>query len=241
MNTRIGSIAALALLLGPCFSIPGHAQIPVTDIGAITQLITQAITLKNQLETAKAQLLEAENTYKAFTGGRGMEKLLTGVVRNYLPPDFAELERALTDTGSSFGALAAEIQGLIRGNAILTDADLTRLSPVQRQLMLDGRRNAAGLAAVSRSALANSSARFASLQGLINAIPTATDAKAIADLQARIQSETTLLQNENTKLQALYQVEAAQGLLRSQRLREQSIAETGNLRDLPAMGLATRR
>ena len=56
------------------------------------------------------------------------------------------------------------------------------------------------LQVTSRQALQVSSERFASLQQLIDAIPTATDPKAILDLQARIAAEQAMLQNEQTKL-----------------------------------------
>ena len=91
--------------------------------------------------------------------------------------------------------------------------------------------------ALSRSALANSSDRFASLQTLIGAIGTATDQKGALDLNARIASEVAMLQNEQTKLQGLYQVAQSQEWARAQRAREQAIADQGALRQLPAMGL----
>jgi type IV secretion system protein VirB5 len=231
------STVGLALVFALIASSPTRAQIPVTDVGAILQLVTQVRTLQEQLLTAHDHLTQARETYASMTGPRGMENLLGNVVRNYLPPDWVELEAAIADTGGAFGALAVDIQSLVATNAILADADLEQLTAVQRQLLQDGRHNAAGLAVLSRSAVANSSERFESLQGLIEAIPAAEDPKAIADLQARIQIENGLLQNEATKLQALYQVEAAQAQLRTQRLHEQGIADTGNLRDLPALGL----
>ena len=46
-----------------------------------------------------------------------------------------------------------------------------------------------------------------------------------------------MLQNEQTKLDVLYQAAQAEQWARSQREREQAIADIGSLRDLPAMGL----
>ena len=90
---------------------------------------------------------------------------------------------------------------------------------------------------VAEQALSNSSARFASLQSLINAIPRATDEKAVLDLQARIQAEQGMLANEHTKVDLLLQAAEAEDLARQQRDRERAIAEIGTLRALPAMGL----
>ena len=91
--------------------------------------------------------------------------------------------------------------------------------------------------AIARTALANSSDRFASLQQLIGAIGGAADTKAALDLNARIVAEQTMLQNEQTKLQLLSQVAQSQEAARAQQLREQALADQGSLRQLPAMGL----
>ena len=63
------------------------------------------------------------------------------------------------------------------------------------------------------------------------------DQKAALDLNARIASEEAMLQNEQTKLQGLYQVAQSQEWARAQAAREQAIADQGSLRQLPAMGL----
>jgi type IV secretion system protein VirB5 len=81
------------------------------------------------------------------------------------------------------------------------------------------------------------SARFASLQQLIDAIPGATDAKAVMDLQARIAAEQLMLQNEQTKLMVLQQAMEAEERARRQRAGEFAIANIGSLRRLAPVGL----
>ena len=83
----------------------------------------------------------------------------------------------------------------------------------------------------------NVSARFEAIQTLINAIPRAEDEKAILDLQARIQAEQGMLENENSKLHVLYEAAQSQEQTARQRADEQAIQDIGNLRALPAMGL----
>jgi type IV secretion system protein VirB5 len=58
---------------------------------------------------------------------------------------------------------------------------------------------------------------------LLDKVNAAPDAKDIADLQARIQVEQVMLQNESNKLQALQQLAAAQRDLQIQQGREISI------------------
>ena len=82
--------------------------------------------------------------------------------------------------------------------------------------------------ALTQQALSTTSSRFASIQQLITAIGSATDAKGALDLQARIQSEQGLLQTESTKLGILYQVVQAEELTRKQQARENAIASVGS-------------
>jgi type IV secretion system protein VirB5 len=216
---------------------PAAAIIPVIDATALVQLISQLQTMENQLQTAGNQLTEAQNTLQSMSGRRGMENLLSGTTRNYLPTDWTQLAAALNDTGSAYGALEREVQGIIRQNAVLTDAELSSLTPALRELVSTGRQNAAALEGLSRQALANTSQRFAAIQQLIQAIGTATDQKAVLDLQARIGAESGMLQNEASKLQTLYRITDAEERARIQRVREYAVADVGSLRALPAMGL----
>ena len=228
---------ALPLSLLLCANRPTDAAMPVIDVSAVGQLVSQLHTLQGQLATARDQLTEAHNTLSALSGPRGMEQLLATAPRNYLPQSWTEMSATLTNLGSAYGALASDIQGLIATNSVLAPAQLQLLTAAQQQLIAQSRQQVAGLAAVARAALATSSQRFGSLQGLITAIGTASDAKGIYDLQARIQAESGMLQNEATKLQALYQAQAAQAGLLAQQVREQGIADAGNLRTLPALAL----
>jgi type IV secretion system protein VirB5 len=216
---------------------PAMAQIPVTDIAALTQLLTQFETMQNQLVTAQNQLTQAESTLQSMSGTRGMQNLLGRVNRNYLPTDWEELAAALNQTGGVYASLANDIRQLTIKNAVLTDAQLAALTPAQRELIESARQNAAGLEGLSRQALATTSKRFAALDGLIDAIGTASDQKSILDLQARIAAESGMLQNEASKLASIYRVTDAEERARLQRTRESALADVGSLRALPAMGL----
>jgi type IV secretion system protein VirB5 len=213
------------------------AAMAVVDIRAITQLVQQIRTMQQQLETARSQLTQAQSEFQSMTGGRAMESLLAGTVRNYLPADWAQLDQALRGTIGAYGALAAELQSVVDSNAVLSSEQVAALSPWQREQLNESRRSAAMLQVTARQALANSSDRFAAIQQLIDAIPRATDQKAILDLQARIAAEQGMLQNEQTKLDILERTAQAEELSRRQRIREQAIADIGSLRRLPAMGL----
>ncbi len=227
-------------VLGVLLSIgitPSAQAIPVVDAGAIAQLIKQVTAMKQQLTVARDHLTQAKQTFQSMNGSRGMEKLLSGTVRNYLPADWAQLDAAIRQGIGSYQALAADVQAAIQGNAVLSAQQLALFSPAEREQLDAARRSAAMLQVTARQALSATSNRFASIQQLIDAIPRAQDPKAIMDLQARIAAEQGMLANEQTKLQVLYQAAQAEEWARVQRAREQAIADIGSLRSLPAMGL----
>ncbi len=233
MKRVIGIVVALL-----CWGVqPAHAQFAVIDIGAITQLITEVEQLDEQINIAHEHLTQAKAAYAAITGGRGMDLLLSDTVRNYLPEDWAQLVDAMNGVQGAFGALARDVNATVERNAVLSQAALNDLAAPEREALIARRRSVAVLEALARTALANASDRFGRLQQLIDAIPRATDEKAVLDLQARIGAEQGMLTNEATKLQVLYQAAQVEALTAKQRADEQAIADIGHLMDLPPMGL----
>jgi type IV secretion system protein VirB5 len=224
LNKWISIAAVLAMLsVAPA----ARAQWAVVDVGAIAQAIQELATLKQQLTTLEQEFNQAQQTYQSMTGSRGMQTLLSGINRNYFPANSSQL----------LSALASPINSAINGNAILTSQQLAIYSPAQQQQLNAWRSNAALMQVTASQAYANSSSRFGSIQQLIGAIPSASDQKGILDLQARIQAEIGMLQNEQTKLQMLYQLVQAQELSLKQRSREQALADVGSVRSLPPIGL----
>jgi P-type DNA transfer protein VirB5 len=232
-------LPVLTCLIGLIVAPASHAQWAVVDVGAITQLIQEVNYWKQQIQAMSSQLNQLQSTYNAMTGNRGMQNLLpmSPQTRNYLPPDWQGLMAALNGLSGSYGVLAGQLNSTLAGNAILTPTQLSRLS-MQEQAQLQSSRNSAALMqATSQQALQASSQRFASLQQLINAIPSATDQKGALDLQARISAEQAMLQNEQTKVQTLNQALQADERARQQRAQELSISNIGSLRNLPPLGL----
>jgi type IV secretion system protein VirB5 len=220
------SIVAMALAI-LSVAPAARAQWAVVDVGAIAQLIQEVQQMQQALQVAQNELNQAQQTYQSMTGGRGMEMLLAGTVRNYLPANWAQLSTSL----------AGPIQSAMNANAVLTAAQWAALSPAEQQQLTAARTNAALLQVATQQAYSTTSSRFSFVQQLIGAIGGASDQKGILDLQARIQAEQGMLQNDQTKLQVLFQLVQAQELERRQRTREQAIADVGSVRNLPPIGL----
>ena len=217
-------IAALGLL---AIAPAAHAQFAVIDVAAVTQLVTEVQNLEQELIVAREHLAEAQTELRSITGDRGMEQLLAGTNRNYLPADWGQLAAALDDTGSAYPALSASIQQALAENTVLTPQQVATLSPEGQQQLAADRSTVALLQAVSRQALANASGRFADLQQLINTIGTASDQKGILDLNARIGAEQAMLENEQTKLIMLLAAADSQRWADEEQDRERAIAGQG--------------
>ena len=218
------ALTVLALLTA---TPAAQAQFAVIDVASLTQLMSQVRALEQQLETARNQLTQARAEFQAMTGGRSMERLLGGTARNYLPPSWESLESALQGTSGAYPGLARDLDRALVDVSVLSPAQLAALSPQAAAQLRAQRQSAALLQALTHEALANSSSRFAAIQQLIDAIARAGDQKAILDLQARIAAEVGMLQNEQTKLQVLYQSAEAQQWADAQRLGELTIAGHG--------------
>jgi type IV secretion system protein VirB5 len=212
-----------ACLIACCAGVPAaRAQWAVIDAPAIVQLIQEVQTMAQQLATAKDQLLQAKQALQTMTGDRGMAQLLGGTVRNYLPSDWTQVTGALQGAGG-FAPLSADVLGIIAANTVLSPQRMASLSASGQQQIQAARQWSAMQQALAHQALANASNRFASLQSLIAAISTAADQKGILDLQARINAELGMLQNEQTKLQILNQSTEAQAVALDQQARERII------------------
>ena len=216
-------ISVLGLLRTP----GAHAQLAVVDVRAIGQLLQEVQVLNQTLQTARSQLSQAQAQFQALTGSRGMQNLLSGTVRNYLPTSEAELLSALQG-GGSYSSLSTAIQSAAQANAVLSAGQLALLSPADQQRLLEARATVALLQGLSGTALSNASGRFTDIQQLITTIGTATDPKAILDLQSRVSTEQGMLQNEQTKLQTLYQAAEALHWSDRERSREQAVAGHGD-------------
>jgi type IV secretion system protein VirB5 len=204
-----------------------QAQFAVIDVASVAQLMSEVKTLEQQLATAQADLAQGQTAYRSTVGDRGMEQLLAGTVRNYLPPNWNGLQSAFQSANSSYPALSSDLNTALTANAVLSTQQLAGLSPAASQQMQSSRQSVALLQAVSHEALATTSNRFTSLQQLIDAIARAGDQKSALDLHARIGAETGMLQNEQTKLQVLYQSAQAEQWANEQRTREQVVAGHG--------------
>src|SRR5580698_936593 len=130
-KSRISVSGLIALVL--LVAAPGaRAQWAVIDVSSIAQLMQQVQILDQALNTARGQLAQAQQEYQSIIGTRGMQNLLSGTVRNYLPSNTTDLMAALSQVNSGYSGLSASMQTAMRTNALLTPQQLAALPPTEQ-------------------------------------------------------------------------------------------------------------
>jgi type IV secretion system protein VirB5 len=231
MKRRSSFLAMLGawVLLGLGVTPQAHAQWAVIDVAAVQQLVSQISYWQQQIQAMQREYSQLQATHGALTGSRGMQALLpvSEAQRNYLPRDWAGVAQVLAGQSAQYSAMAAAVEAGVQGRAVLSAQRLAAMTAAERSSIEEERRAAMGLAVMTREAYAQAGARFASLAQLVQAVGTADDAKAIADLQGRIAAEQAMLGNEQAKLVVLAQVAEAERAVRDQQRRELAIAGHG--------------
>src|SRR5579862_9294931 len=146
---------------------PARAQFAVIDVASLTQLISQAQTLLQQLNAAQTQVAQAQTLFQSMTGPRGMQQLLNVANLNYLPTSAAELSAVEQGNAGLYPNLAAAISNAEMSNAVLSPAQLSSLSPDEQSSIGKARMAVAALQGIADQALADSSQRFTDIQELM--------------------------------------------------------------------------
>jgi P-type DNA transfer protein VirB5 len=226
---QLATTTAVCLFLLIAATNGASAAMPVIDVAAVTRLAQEITAWDEQLQGMRLQLAQLQRTTSALTGSRGMDQLLQvpPAARNYLPIDWTGLAGVTAGGGGIDPVLTRAARTQRDLNAILPAAALAGLPP-PLQLMLRNERDAVATTQVlTRAAYAHSSARFVSLSTLIDQIRNTPDAKAIAELQSRIEAEQAMLANEGVKLTALAQVADAERGARDLMRREVAVQSHG--------------
>jgi type IV secretion system protein VirB5 len=225
--------AAASLFLA--MSGSAQAQIIVYDPTSFAKLLQQTQTALNQLQQlerrvqqGEQQIQQGEQLLTSLNQISNVNTLATSLsqpaLRNFLPDANAFVSAATTAQSdlAALGAIGANAQTIRNANQLFT---APAGSAPGADLMAAGNRAALNLAtgeAVSQAA----AARLAGLQQLQTALNTAPNARAVLDLQARIQAEQAMIANDQMRLQGLAMVQAAQAQIQTQRDRERAAADS---------------
>jgi type IV secretion system protein VirB5 len=196
----------------------GHAQgIPVFD----AQNVIQAIATVAQLEQQVQQEIQI---YQSTVGTRGFGALLSNpVVANSLPSNWQSVYMAVQKGG--YAGLTGSAQALRSASEIYNCADQAGVDQrvCQRALNKPFQDKAFGMQAYQTELQ-----ELNQIQSLMQQIDVTQDPKGVAELQARIQSENTVVGNEMTKLQLFRMLAETEDRLVSEQQSELVLSRAGN-------------
>jgi type IV secretion system protein VirB5 len=175
-----------------------QAGIPVIDGANLAQSVQQVISwgqqaqqMAQQIQTQIQQLQQAQQMFESMNGMRGMAGLLQNpALKNYLPSDWQQVYSGVMS--GQYSGISGAAQDIMNATKIVAG--------MESQLRQFSVNKAATDKAMGMQAFSMMQQRLQQLLGLTQAIDSATDPKAIADLQARIAGEQAAIQNEQTKL-----------------------------------------
>jgi type IV secretion system protein VirB5 len=185
----------------------------------LTELKKQVDTLTSQLKVAQDQLSQAKQLYDSFnkrTNANDIGALLnTPQFRKVLPQQFSEIERLVEGQGG--GNFADAVNRYITQNRAYAgnSGNSYYQSELDRIARQTGAKHSLGQAVYDTA-----SQRIDALEELRARISSASDAKEILDLSARLQAEQALLQNDVLRMQGLAMIQQARTDMDRQRERE---------------------
>ncbi|EYR82841.1 P-type DNA transfer protein VirB5 [Shinella sp. SUS2] len=210
--------AALAAVLVLSAGGASGQGIPVIDQTAILKHIESIARLNDQLEALHKQIEQAQELYGSLNKLTDMADVASVLndpaIRKALPSDFAAIEGLLKGDGT--GVFKDSASKFLEGNSTYrTDADdfyAKELARVQNKN--------AGQMSLGQQIYDAATKRIDGIDQLREKISTASDAKDIADLQARLQAEQAFLQTDVLRMEGLRMVQQAQNQVDEQRKAE---------------------
>ncbi len=239
MKIRFFALLAMCLTLaagnarsGVPVSVLGDVTATANQIENMAQMLQQYALLESQLNELGNQFKQMEKDYESVTGNRNLGEILNDPnFREYLPDDWQNTYNQIRKNG--YDGLSSTAK-TIRDDTMIYDRCQNMTNPETRRVCEARSVKAAQDKAFAEDAYKTSVERVNQIESLMQKINTTNDPKSIAELNARIQAEQAMLQNEQTKI-VLYQSSS----LAEQRLIDQQLEEAAAKRNRAKYGNKT--
>jgi type IV secretion system protein VirB5 len=182
----LGSVVVGALLFGPGAFAQG---IPVISVSELAQDLLVVQNLKSQLTSMTAQ-------FNALTGNRSLGQILNNPsLVNYLPSQWQSVYSQVK---------SGQLQGLSSAaTQVMNDEGMTSTTTTQSRY----NETLASNKAMTMAAYQSSADRLTNIQSLMQQSDLTQDPAAKADLQNRLSAENAMIQNEQTRLNLMVQLQ----------------------------------
>ena len=215
MNLKPALLVCALAVTQPAFA----GGVPVIDATAIANSKTE---FAKEIAQMVKELEEAKRLYDAVNGLTEMADIVDALndpkVRELLGPDAMSIASALDVNIDALGDLSDTANGFLDHTRV-TASDVSAEDFYRQELDRIGARTARD-AAVGDRIVQSADDRLAGLERLRQAIGTASTQKEIDALQARLQVESAMLQNDTNRIQGLAMLQEAQSAVEAQRERE---------------------
>ena len=227
------AVRALAIVSGLAMSMPAFAQgIPVYDSSTFLQTLSTVKNTLSMIEQGKQQISQATDMFNSVNKLTNVNQIApslnTDAVRHLLPSDARDIQRLMSSDMSGLGSLGSAAGRIRSSNRIELPElrpDATAFERSNRDAISRNGDMAARDAAIAEAAYGVTTQRTTGLEELRSSLDSASDAKDVMDIQARIGVENAHIQNDAVQLQALQMRQAAEARLRSQRESETNLSK----------------
>jgi len=222
----------LAIIGGLAISVPAFAQgIPVHDSSTFLQTLSTVKNTLSIIEQGKQQISQATDMFNSVNKLTNVNQIAsslnTDAVRHLLPSEARDIQRLMSSNMTGLGTLGTAA-GRIRSNNRVElpelRSDATAFERSNRYAISRNGDMAARDAAIAEAAYGVTAQRTTGLEVLRSSLDTASDAKDVMDIQARVGVENAHIQNDAVQLQALTMRQLAEQRIRSQQESEQILA-----------------
>ena len=232
---RRPTILTATALLVVTAAAPVRAEMVVTDPGAYTKMLDQIREAQAQLSQLQEQVRQGteiigqgQRLYDSLNQISNVNSigglLNTPAVRTLLPAEFSDSRRLMSGDLQDLGSLASRATTIRDSNRIYSpvgDAGIGEAEQFYRDTLEKAGVRAARDMAVGERVTQTADQRLQGLEQLREALSTAPNARAVLDLQARIEAEAAMIQNDQMRLQGIAIMQAADQRLQDQREREE--------------------
>ena len=231
MRFLASTLARAALCASMLFGATGaNAGIPVIDVAAIVQAVQEVMQSVQQIQNQIRQIQQLQSQLDAVTGARNLGDILNNpALQNYIPANATQLVgnvqsngyAGLTDAARTLRNAQMTYNCLNLAGNERTQCQASLAMPYQQQAFM-------------QDAMDASRARIAQIQSLMRQINATPDAKAVAEIQARIEAENAMLQHQQTQINLIRGMAEADARVAESRAKEaqlQQASRTGRLED----------
>jgi type IV secretion system protein VirB5 len=231
---KVAMMAVVALAC--CAPGKAFAQMPVTittDAPGLQFHIEDIVKYEQQINQMMLQVQQLRQTYDSMTGTRGIGQMFQNpTLATMLPSNWQGVYNSVQNGG--YAGISGSVQSIIAQEQALQNGTMAQggQAVMNRQMQMAAYDKAMGAQAYQASM-----SRLNNIQGLMGQINSSTDPKSIADLQARIQGEQLAIQNEQTKVQLMSQLQLSEDrLVETQRDQIGQRTLNANNTSIPSIG-----